>query len=219
MRALSSTDQRPETGGSCLTRPRTPARWGDFIVASPHKHTGRVGCETYQASRCVAPASKANERLGRRWPACGYHQLERQVRVPRSKRSTLEKKRALKKMRSGIAAGVKEPAAARRCEAARTGQKKSRAMGEGQKKALFSSGPSCREDGVPWNSATATKVTRPRTRACEFARLGNSHRATRRRSARAAAAGRNAKVRGLGVANQTGQGSRHSSFRVSRGGS
>ena len=57
-------------------------------------------------------------------------------------------------MRSGIAAGVKEPAAARRCEAARTGQKKSRAMGEGQKKALFSSGPSCREDGVPWNSAT-----------------------------------------------------------------
>ena len=88
----------------------------------------------------------------------------------------------LSKMRSGIAAGVKEPAAARRCEAARTGQKKSRAMGEGQKKALFSSGPSCREDGVPWNSATATKVTRPRTRACEFARLGNSHRATRRRS-------------------------------------
>ena len=53
--------------------------------------------------------------------------------------------------------------------------------------------------------------TRPRTRACEFARLGNSHRATRRRSARAAAAGRNAKVRGLGVVNSS------SSFRVSLG--
>ena len=38
------------------------------------------------------------------------------------------------------------------------------------------------DGGRTWNSATATKVTRPRTRACEFARLGNSHRATRRRS-------------------------------------
>ena len=114
-------------------------------------------------------------------------------------------------MRSGIAAGVKDPAAARRCEAARTGQKKSRAMGEGQKKALFSSGPSCREDGAPWNSATNHERLLGHARAHVSSPDLVTHIAQHDAGLRAATAGRNAKVRGLGVVNSS------SSFRVSLG--
>ena len=75
-------------------------------------------------------------------------------------------------------------------------------MGEGQKKALFSSGPSCREDGVPWNSATNHERLLGHARAHVSSPDLVTHIAQHDAGLRAAAAGRHAKVRGLGVVNQ-----------------